>query len=88
MLRVMLIRQQITQTLLQFPMVRAVRIAIEGQAEGALEPSIAAEARRAGAYTTFDRCCRFSRSPKAPRNHQRKIAASGAGSGICSGAAR
>ena len=37
-LRVMLIRQQIRQTLLQFPTVREVRIAIEGQTEGALEP--------------------------------------------------
>jgi len=37
-LRVMLIRKQITQTLLQFPTVREVRIAIEGQTEGVLEP--------------------------------------------------
>jgi spore germination protein GerM len=37
-LRVQLIRQQITQTLRQFPTVRAVRIAIEGQTEGVLEP--------------------------------------------------
>jgi Sporulation and spore germination len=37
-LRVMLIRQQIRQTLLQFPTVRDVRIAIEGQTEGVLEP--------------------------------------------------
>jgi hypothetical protein len=37
-LRVMLIRRQITQTLRQFPTVRAVRIAIEGQTEGVLEP--------------------------------------------------
>jgi hypothetical protein len=37
-LRVMLIRQQITQTLMQFPTVRAVQIAIEGQTEGVLEP--------------------------------------------------
>jgi hypothetical protein len=37
-LRVMLIRQQITRTLLQFPTVREVRIAIEGQVEGTLEP--------------------------------------------------
>jgi hypothetical protein len=37
-LRVMLIRQQITQTLRQFATVRAVRIAIEGQTEGVLEP--------------------------------------------------
>jgi hypothetical protein len=37
-LRVMLIRQQIRQTLLQFPSVREVQIAIEGQTEGVLEP--------------------------------------------------
>jgi hypothetical protein len=37
-LRVMLIRQQITQTLVQFPTVREVRIAIEGQTAGVLEP--------------------------------------------------
>jgi hypothetical protein len=37
-LRVMLIRQQISQTLLQFPTVREVRIAIEGQTEAVLEP--------------------------------------------------
>jgi hypothetical protein len=37
-LRVKLIRQQITQTLLQFPTVREVRIAIEGQINGVLEP--------------------------------------------------
>lgn len=37
-LRVMLIRQQITQTLRQFPTVRTVRIAIEGQTEGILQP--------------------------------------------------
>jgi hypothetical protein len=37
-LRVMLIRQQITRTLLQFPTVREVRIAIEGKTEGVLEP--------------------------------------------------
>ena len=37
-LRVMLIRKQITQTLLQFPTVREVRIAIEGQTQGVLEP--------------------------------------------------
>jgi hypothetical protein len=37
-LRVMLIRGQITQTLRQFPTVREVRIAIEGQTEGVLEP--------------------------------------------------
>jgi hypothetical protein len=37
-LRVMLLRQQIRQTLLQFPSVREVRIAIEGQTEGVLEP--------------------------------------------------
>jgi hypothetical protein len=37
-LRVMLIRQQITQTLRQFPTVRTVRIAIEGQTEDILQP--------------------------------------------------
>lgn len=37
-LRVQLIRQQIAQTLLQFPTVHRVRIAIEGQTEGVLEP--------------------------------------------------
>lgn len=37
-LRVQLIRDQITRTLLQFPTVREVRIAIEGQVEGALQP--------------------------------------------------
>jgi hypothetical protein len=37
-LRVRLIRQQITQTLKQFPTVSEVRIAIEGQTEGVLEP--------------------------------------------------
>jgi sporulation and spore germination protein len=37
-LRVMLIRQQISRTLLQFPTVREVRIAIEGETEGVLEP--------------------------------------------------
>lgn len=37
-LRVSLIRQQITRTLLQFPSVREVRIAIEGRTEGVLEP--------------------------------------------------
>jgi hypothetical protein len=37
-LRVLRIRQQISQTLLQFPTVRAVRIAIEGQTTGVLEP--------------------------------------------------
>jgi hypothetical protein len=37
-LRVMLIRRQIAQTLMQFPSVQAVRIAIEGQTEGVLEP--------------------------------------------------
>jgi spore germination protein GerM len=37
-LRVMLIRQQISRTLLQFPTVRLVRIAVEGQEEGVLEP--------------------------------------------------
>lgn len=36
--RVSAIREQITQTLLQFPTVREVRIAIEGQTEGVLEP--------------------------------------------------
>src|SRR6185503_19527001 len=36
--RVMLIRQQISRTLLQFPTVREVRIAIEGQTEAVLEP--------------------------------------------------
>lgn len=36
--RVGAIRQQITRTLLQFPSVREVRIAIEGQTEGVLEP--------------------------------------------------
>lgn len=36
--RVQLIRQQITKTLLQFPTVRQVRIAIEGQTDGVLEP--------------------------------------------------
>jgi hypothetical protein len=36
--RVQLIRQQISKTLSQFPSVRAVRIAIEGQTEGVLEP--------------------------------------------------
>jgi spore germination protein GerM len=36
--RFMFIRQQITQTLKQFPTVREVRIAIEGQNEGVLEP--------------------------------------------------
>jgi hypothetical protein len=34
----MLLRQQIQQTLLQFPAVREVRIAIEGETEGVLEP--------------------------------------------------
>jgi hypothetical protein len=37
-LRVMLIREQITQTLRQFATVREVRIAIEGRTEGVLEP--------------------------------------------------
>lgn len=37
-LRVSLIRQQITRTLLQFPTVREVQIAIEGQTQGVLEP--------------------------------------------------
>lgn len=36
--RVMLIRKQITQTLLQFPSIHEVRIAIAGQTEGVLEP--------------------------------------------------
>jgi hypothetical protein len=36
--RVQAIRAQITQTLLQFPQVRDVRLTIEGQAEGVLEP--------------------------------------------------
>ncbi|HEY0736097.1 MAG TPA: GerMN domain-containing protein [Herpetosiphonaceae bacterium] len=36
--RVMFIRQQITQTLKQFPSVREVRIAIEGETEAVLEP--------------------------------------------------
>ena len=36
--RVMAIRQQIERTLRQFPAVREVRIAIEGQTEGVLEP--------------------------------------------------
>ncbi|HEX6292178.1 MAG TPA: GerMN domain-containing protein [Herpetosiphonaceae bacterium] len=36
--RVMFIRQQITRTLMQFPSVREVRIAIEGQTEAVLEP--------------------------------------------------
>jgi hypothetical protein len=37
-LRVMLIRRQITRTLMQVPSVHTVRIAIEGQTEGVLEP--------------------------------------------------
>lgn len=37
-LRVMLIRQQIEQTLKQFPIVHTVVIAIEGETEGVLEP--------------------------------------------------
>ena len=37
-LRVQLIREQITRTLLQFSSVQEVRIAIEGQIEGVLEP--------------------------------------------------
>jgi hypothetical protein len=37
-LRVMLIRQQIEQTLRQFPTVQEVRIAIEGETEAVLEP--------------------------------------------------
>jgi hypothetical protein len=32
------IREQITQTLAQFPVVREVRIAIEGETAGVLEP--------------------------------------------------
>lgn len=36
--RVTLIREQITRTLKQFPTIREVRIAIEGQTEGVLEP--------------------------------------------------
>ena len=36
--RVRAIREQITRTLTQFPSVREVRIAIEGQTEGVLEP--------------------------------------------------
>jgi hypothetical protein len=32
------LREQITRTLLQFSSVREVRIAIEGQTEGVLEP--------------------------------------------------
>jgi hypothetical protein len=36
--RVRAIREQITQTLMQFPSVREVRIAIEGQLDGVLEP--------------------------------------------------
>jgi spore germination protein GerM len=36
--RVRLIREQITQTLKQFPTVREVQIAIEGQTQGVLEP--------------------------------------------------
>ncbi len=37
-LRVMLIRQQIARTLLEFPSVREVVIAVEGETEGVLEP--------------------------------------------------
>jgi hypothetical protein len=37
-LRVMLIRQQITQTLMQFPTVSQVVIAVEGETEGVLQP--------------------------------------------------
>jgi spore germination protein GerM len=37
-LRVRLIREQITRTLMQFPTVHQVRIAIEGRTEGVLEP--------------------------------------------------
>ena len=36
--RVQAIRDQITRTLLQFPTVREVRIAIEGQTDGILQP--------------------------------------------------
>jgi hypothetical protein len=36
--RAQLIREQITHTLLQFPTVREVRIAIDGQSEGVLQP--------------------------------------------------
>jgi spore germination protein GerM len=36
--RVDMIRQQITQTLKQFPTVNEVRIAIEGETEGVLQP--------------------------------------------------
>ncbi len=36
--RVQMIREQITQTLLQFPTVQAVRIAVEGEVETALQP--------------------------------------------------
>ena len=36
--RVQAIREQITRTLLQFPTVREVRIAIEGQTDGILQP--------------------------------------------------
>ncbi|NTU78988.1 MAG: GerMN domain-containing protein [Chloroflexales bacterium] len=37
-LRAQLIREQITRTLLQFPEVHTVRIGIDGQTEGVLEP--------------------------------------------------
>jgi spore germination protein GerM len=37
-LGVRLIREQITRTLQQFSTVREVRIAVEGQTEGVLEP--------------------------------------------------
>ncbi len=37
-LRIMLIRQQITRTLLEFPSVQEVVIAVEGETEGVLEP--------------------------------------------------
>lgn len=37
-LRIKLIREQITRTLMQFPSVQSVKIAIEGQTEGVLEP--------------------------------------------------
>jgi hypothetical protein len=36
--RAQLIREQITHTLLQFPTVREMRIAIDGQSEGVLQP--------------------------------------------------
>ncbi|CAA9291968.1 MAG: hypothetical protein AVDCRST_MAG26-4161 [uncultured Chloroflexia bacterium] len=36
--RAQLIRAQITRTLLQFPSVREVRIVVEGQSDGVLQP--------------------------------------------------